>query len=67
MRRLNLNRRLKWLPVFAALAIVSAGCGDSGTNPEPNKPVAGAETKAPVTPKVQADLDKAKKVDPRAR
>ena len=68
-RRLNLNRRLNWLPLVAALAIVSPGCGDSGTNPEPKKSseVAGSESKVPLTPKLQKQLENAKKADPRSR
>jgi hypothetical protein len=80
MRRSSLKRGSKWVVGVAALAIVSSGCG-SGNDPEPKKPgssrelvehpldAVGGEKKPqkPVTPKVQADLEKAKRADPRNR
>lgn len=80
MRRSILKRGSMWVLGAAALAIVAPGCG-SGDNPEPKKPgssrefvehpldAVGGEKKPqkPVTPKVQAALDKAKQTDPRNR
>ena len=76
-----MKRSLKWVLGIAGLAIVSPGCGGSGNSSEPKKPgssrefvehpldAVGGEKKPqkPVTPKVQADLEKAKRADPRNR
>jgi hypothetical protein len=75
MRRTNLNRRLSWLLIAAALTIVSPGCGN-GTLPEtpPGASRAAIENplgtvkaakQAKVSAKTKAAMEKAATADPR--
>jgi hypothetical protein len=79
-RRPNVRRFLVFLPLLAAISVVSSGCGEAnpGKFPEPKYPGATRDGVTPriplddsktarLTPKAKAALKATEKLDPRGR
>jgi hypothetical protein len=65
-RRSNLRRRLFFLPLLAAIAGVSPGCGEANPGKFPEPKHAGA-TRDGVTPVIPLDSAKQQKLSPKQK